>query len=98
MFDGIVGGVILYLAGTVSGWWLRGYIDNVQSGHSEGKFVALIVTCIWSVSVLAEIFMPPYQTAFYVHVLMGALNGVFLKDVLNVKLPGSFGSGRRGKK
>ena len=90
--DSLIQGVLFFSGGTVFGWLIRGYIDKIESGEGHGRMITFLVSVIWSISVLAEIFLPVfnqpnYQTPIFVHIIMGTLNGLFAKDLIQFLKP-----------
>lgn len=77
-----------------------GYI--VSRKTPEGKEpdirmrVAIFITLVWSVSVIATIFVPTYQTSIWVHAIMGGITG-YMFGIDNPLMNGFSGGGNNGK-
>lgn len=80
---------ILLLIGAFAGWFFatRGKAITTQRLRTG---VAIVITLVWVVTIIAEIIVPGYTVAMFVHAIMGAVVGYLfsengLKDVLNTK-------------
>ncbi len=71
--------ILLYVAGFLTGFFTRNIIRD--KSINNGVFVLVIVTIMWTVSMLFDIASPEYQTPTLVHGLMGAIVGFFYKPL-----------------
>ncbi len=73
---------VSFVAGTIVGWFARGFIDkNISNKDSGNTAVLIIVSLVWMASVLVDIVSPAYETSPLLHGLMGAIVGFFYKPV-----------------
>lgn len=72
---------ISFVAGTISGYILRGLIDKKNSVDKleYRNLVLLVVTLVWALSALIDIVDPEYSTSPLIHGLMGGIVGFFFK-------------------
>lgn len=66
----------------MSGFFLRGRLHNHKDKYSV--LIAIVITLVWLISTIAEIFVPGYTVSTYTHVFMGAIAGTFFKDGFKV--------------
>lgn len=77
----IIIGIVGYGAGILTGYFLRGIIDERIQDKSPNTLVLIAVTTVWVVSMFVDIISPLYETPTLVHGLMGAIVGFFYKPV-----------------
>ena len=71
--------IISFVLGLVVGWKI-GTEDNLITKARLRKTIALMITCIWSLSILADIFVPGYTTSVMLYGIMGAVAGYLFSD------------------
>lgn len=71
--------IIAYAAGIVTGYILHGMVAKESSARDYKTVVLLVVTVVWTISMLVEIANPAYHTNPMVHGLMGSIVGFFYK-------------------
>lgn len=72
--------IVAYVAGIVTGYIFREFFfHNAQQDDKGNNFILFVVTCVWAVSVLADILDPKYDTSPMIHGLMGAIVGYFYR-------------------
>lgn len=72
-------GILSYLVGVVSGYLIKSLLIKDISTKNSRLFVLLVVTTIWTISMIVEISNPAYHTNPMVHGLMGSIVGFFYK-------------------
>lgn len=77
IFENVMIPIVAYVAGIVSGYFLRGFLDRQKTNKKESNFVLFAVTLIWVLSMLVDIASAAYETSPLVHGLMGAIVGFF---------------------
>lgn len=65
--------VISFLLGVGVGFMVSQ--QAVKNGSDIRMWVAIFITIIWAISVLATIAIPAYETSIWVHAIMGAIAG-----------------------
>ena len=75
----IIMSVVAYVAGIATGYILKTMIIKEASARDYKTIVLLVVTTIWTISMLVEIVNPAYHTNPMVHGLMGSIVGFFYK-------------------
>lgn len=64
------------------------YLAQIYLKMDAKNWLMLVVSIVWAISIVAEIFVPVYTTNLAVHALMGAVVGGFFdlkKAVENIK-------------
>lgn len=77
----LVIGIVTFGAGSLFGFFLRGYTDPKIKDKSPNNLVLVAVTFVWVVSVLVDIVNVEYETPVMLHGLMGAIVGFFYKPL-----------------
>lgn len=73
-------GLVSYIAGILSGFYLRSFLTENEKKQLDGNMIVLVVvTLVWSLSMFVDILSPTYETSPLVHGLMGAIVGFFYK-------------------
>ena len=72
-------GAISYLLGIGTGYAIKSAIGKNFNTSNSKLIVLLVVTTIWTVSMIVEIANPAYHTNPMVHGLMGSIVGFFYK-------------------
>jgi len=75
----IIVGMIGFFGGIVVGYVGHDFMQkslNMDDGASK-NFLVIMVTLIWSISVLAGLVNPMYQVPIPIHALMGSIVGFF---------------------
>lgn len=82
--------LFLFQIGIIGGWLIsrrngdRSYKSKLQ------VVIGALVTAIWVVSIVAEIFIPAYTVSMLVHGIMGAVVGyLFSEDGVTINIGGS---------
>lgn len=72
--------IVFYVAGILTGFFAR---TLLRDRKLEGNMLVLVVvSIIWSLSMIVELVNPAYKTNPLVHGLMGAIVGFFYKPKL----------------
>jgi uncharacterized membrane protein YdbT with pleckstrin-like domain len=84
----ILASLAIFVFGVGGGYLLtRG--DNTFSRSKLQTAIALAVTLVWIISIVAEIIIPAYTVSVLVHGIMGAVVGyLFSEDGLNINIGG----------
>lgn len=84
----ILASIILFMFGITAGYILtRG--DETFSRSKLQSVIAIAVTLVWIVSIVAEILVPAYTVSVLVHGIMGAVVGyLFSEDGLTINVGG----------
>ncbi len=84
----ILASIIVFAFGIGSGYILtRG--DTTFTRSELRTVIALAVTLVWIVSIVAEIIIPVYTVSVLIHGIMGAVVGyLFSEDGLNINIGG----------
>lgn len=79
---------IVFVVGLSSGWYVSNHGFDI-TGFSLQTAVAVVVSIIWAVSIVAEIVIPAYTVSVLVHGIMGAVVGyLFSEDGLTINIGG----------
>ena len=86
----LLASLFLFQIGIIGGWLIsrrngdRSYKSKLQ------VVIGALVTAIWVVSIVAEIFIPAYTVSMLVHGIMGAVVGyLFSEDGVTINIGGS---------
>lgn len=66
-----------FLIGVITGFYLRHRLTGVNNVDSFRVLAALLITVLWSVSVLADIFIVDYAAPYMMYILMSIVAGFF---------------------
>ncbi len=72
--------IVSFALGNLTGYFLRGIIDDKVKDESPNTLVLIAVTAVWVVSTMVDIASTQYETPLVVHTLMGAIVGFFYKN------------------
>ncbi len=78
-------GSIFFALGFILGYVVRGYKEKFNSTIDNEKFIALLVSLIWAISVIVDMLNPVYDTPIALHGLMGAIVGFYYKRIFDKK-------------
>lgn len=76
----IIIGIISYCLGIITGIFANRMIDKTNATYDNSTLVLVIVTIIWSMSMIVDVVNPTYETSPLVHGLMGAIVGFYYKQ------------------
>lgn len=79
--------IISFVIGFAIGF-LVGWISPTTDKTNIQLWIAVFITIIWAVSVIATIAVPSYETSIWVHGIMGGISG-YLFGVENPILGGN---------
>ena len=79
MVNQIIIAVVFFVVGFMLGWVSRDKLDGRFEKLNQSFFVSVIITLLYSASVVAEIVNPVYHTPPYLHGIMGIVAGYFFK-------------------
>lgn len=71
--------LVSFTIGLTIGWTLADGTSIVTRPRIQ-KAIAIVVTSIWSVSVIADIVLPGYATPILLYAIMGAVAGYFFSE------------------
>lgn len=81
--------VIIYILGFVSGYLVSTWVGGLTKDDMQQR-IALLVTLIWILSVTAGIILPDYDTAVWIHAIMGGVAGYLFSGEADLSVfPGS---------
>lgn len=84
----ILASIAVFIFG-ISGGYLLTRGDTTFSRSKLQTVIAIAVTLVWIVSIVAEIIIPAYTVSVLVHGIMGAVVGyLFSEDGLTVNIGG----------
>lgn len=83
----IVLAFISFGIGALVTFLVRDVITIKMTKQSTGLGVSLVVTLMWVISIIAEIFVPEFTVSPFVHGIMGVIAAFFFKDT-ELKLNG----------
>jgi len=74
--------LVSFVLGWAIGFFMRGYLDKKgnKTIFDYRVIVLMMVTLVWFISVMYEIFNPAYHTSPLVHGLMGGIVGFLFKN------------------
>ncbi len=75
----LVTAVVSFFLGNISGYLLHDKLQKSfnMSENASKNFLLVVVTLIWSCSMLVDIISPNYDVPVAVHAIMGAIVGFF---------------------
>lgn len=73
--------LVSFFLGIVSGIFIKERFLKDHDVAQANNFVLVVVTVIWSLSMVYDIISPEYTTNPMVHGLMGAIVGFFYKPI-----------------
>lgn len=80
--------VTLYIFGFVSGYLVSTWVGGLTKADMQER-IALLITLIWITSVTAGIILPDYDTAVWIHAIMGGVAGYLFSGETGLSiLPG----------
>lgn len=65
---------ILYILGFASGYIVSTWVGGLTKADMQER-IALLITLIWVLSVTADMVVPDYDTAVWIHAIMGGVAG-----------------------
>lgn len=75
----ILVGIVFLFLGIAVGWLLTREQDTFTKKNLR-ILIAILVTMMWVVSVIAEILIAPYTASILIHGIMGAVVGYLFSD------------------
>ncbi len=75
----ILAALVLLASGGLAGWFYGDKGDEITKSRLRTG-VAIIVTAMWAVTIVAEIVIPTYTTAMVIHAIMGAVVGYLFSE------------------
>lgn len=71
---------VSFALGNLTGYFLRGVVDDKIKDESPNTLVLIAVTTVWVISTLVDMASLQYETPLVVHGLMGGIVGFFFKN------------------
>jgi uncharacterized membrane protein len=75
----LIVGLFSFFMGNISGYVLHDRLKKTlnMSENSSKNFLLVIVTLVWSLSMIVDVFNPDYEVPIAVHGILGAIVGFF---------------------
>lgn len=79
----------LFVIGTLIGWMIATWEKDITVKMRLRILIGVLVTVMWMMSIVAEIFIPAYTVSALIHGIMGAVVGyLFTEDGISLDLGG----------
>lgn len=73
----VLSSVVLVLSGALIGWF---FANREITEHRLRVGIAIVITIVWVITIIAEIVIPSYTVAMVIHAIMGAVVGYLFSD------------------
>lgn len=76
----ILASLTVFIVGIIGGWLFTRKADATFTKANLRTTIAVVVTIVWVVSIVAEIIIPTYTVSVLIHGIMGAVVGYLFSD------------------
>lgn len=70
--DRLILNIAIYFLGVLTGWCLKHFVNKEQETQT---MFAVLISGVWTISIVAEMIISTYTTSTLIHAMMGGVTG-----------------------
>lgn len=75
----VLSAFVLLFIGALAGWLFGDRNETITESRLRTG-IAIVITAVWVITIIAEIVVPTYTTALVIHAIMGAVVGYLFSE------------------